>query len=100
MRCRFSSICSIAGLGALVLVGQHRRGRARLAGVEQQQLVAQPPQDARVELERLDLDAAVGVERVGADAAVRGHVGVLLADRLAQHVDLDLARRLGQAARA
>ncbi len=28
--------------------------------------------------------------------AVRGDVGVLLADRLAEHVDLDLARGLGE----
>ena len=86
----------LAGLRAIVLIGQHRRGRARLAGVEQQQLVSQSPQHAGVELERLDVDGAVGMERVGADAAVGGHVGILLADRLAEHLYLDLARRLGQ----
>ena len=39
------------------------------------------------------------MERVGADPAVRGDVLVLLADRLLEDVDLDLARRLGQLAR-
>ncbi len=89
----------VARLGALVLVAQHLRRGACFAGVEQQQVIAQAAEHIWIELERLDLDASVGVERVRADAAVSRHVGVLLADRLAEHVDLDLARRLGQRAR-
>ena len=47
VRCRFSSICCVARLRARVLVGEHLRGRARLAGVEQQQLIAQAPEHVR-----------------------------------------------------
>ena len=50
-------------------------------------------------LQRLGLDAAVRVEREAGEAAVRGDVLVLLADRLAEPVDLDLARQLGELAR-
>ena len=49
--------------------------------------------------ERLDVHRPVGMEGVGADSAVRGHVLVLLARRLAQDVDLDLARVLREATR-
>jgi hypothetical protein len=42
--------------------------------------------------------SSVGIERVGADAAVGRGVLVLLADRLAEHVDLDVRGVLGQAA--
>ena len=84
---------------AAVLVGQQRARAARLAGVEEQEVARHPAQRLRVELERLDGDGVVGIERVRAHAAVRGDVLVLLADRLLEHVDLDLARRLGQLAR-
>ena len=50
-------------------------------------------------LQRLGLDAAVGIEREASDAAVRRDVLVLLADRLAEAVDLDVARQLGQLVR-
>ena len=44
----------------------------------------------------LDLDAAVGVEGERGDAAVGGDELVLLADRLLQRVDLEMAGLLGQ----
>ena len=87
----------VAGLRALVLIAQHRRGAARLPRVEEQQVVAQLAQRCVVQLERLDVNAPVAVERVRADAAMGSDVLVLLADRLLQHVDLDLAGGLGEA---
>ena len=89
----------VSSLRALILIGKDLRGRTSLAGVEQQQLVTQLAQDSGAELQRLDLDAAVGAERVRADPSVRSHVGILLAHRLFEHVDLDLARCLGERAR-
>ena len=82
-----------------------RRGRATRAraspGVEEQEVARAGARSVvGAELERLDVDRAVGIERVGADAAVRGDVLVLLADRLLEDVDLDLAGRLGERAAA
>src|SRR5271154_743068 len=62
-------------------------------------MVAQPTEHLRAQLERIDLNGAVWIERVRADPPVSSHVGVLLADRLAEHVDLDLACGLCQPTR-
>ena len=96
MRWRFSSIS-----GSLLRdreswsasISEAERGIAR---VEKQEVLAQSAERLRVEVEGLDVDAVVGQERVGADPAVGRDVRVLLADRLVQHVDLDVARRLGE----
>src|SRR5271155_112637 len=62
-------------------------------------MIAKPPEDPRVQLERLDVDASVWMKGVSADSTVRGDIGILLADGLAEHVDLDLACRLSARAR-
>jgi hypothetical protein len=64
--------------------------------VSWQQLIAHAPEGDGIDLERLDLDAPVGIEGVGADASVCGDIWVLLADWFTEHVDLDLARCLGE----
>ena len=51
---------------------------------------------ARREVERTHLDLVVGMERERGDPADRGDVLVLLADRLAEAVELDVARELGE----
>ena len=73
--------------------------RAREAGEEEQQVVFEVEQRVDRDLQRLGLDRAVRVEREAGQAAVRGDVLVLLADRLAQPIDLDLAGLLGELAR-
>ena len=74
-------------------------GAAREAGEEQQQVVLEVEQRVHRQLQRLGVDAVVRVEREAGHAAVRGDVLVLLADRLAQPFDLDLARQLRQLVR-
>src|SRR5215211_3227444 len=83
----------------LHLVREHVRGRALLAGVEQQEPVAHGFPDLLRKLQAADVDAVVAVERVGAQAPVRGRVLVLLADAALELVDLDRAGGLGQLGR-
>ena len=99
VRCRLSSISCVAGSSS---ARPGRRGPPRPSAPRRCRRAAAARAAAaasRGQLERLDVDAAVRVERVGADAAVRGDVLVLLADRLAEDVDLDLAGGLGERAR-
>jgi hypothetical protein len=52
------------------------------------------PTRVRIERQGLDINAAVTPERVRANAAMRGDVLILLADRFSENIDLDLAGRL------
>ena len=73
-------------------------GRARVAGEEHQQALLQVVQGALETASGETRDAVVGGELEAREAAVGGDVLVLLADGLAEHVDLDVAGLLGQRA--
>jgi hypothetical protein len=83
-------------LRAVVLVLQDRRGAAGIAGEEKEQVVLEVVEGLLRDLAGPVLDAAVLVEGEGRDPADGGDVLVLLADRLAEPVDLDVAGLLGQ----
>ena len=83
----------------LVLFLQDRARGAAVAGEEQQQVVLQVVERLGVHLQRHGVDVAVGQELEAGQPPVGGDVLVLLADRLAEQVDLDVARLLGQLSR-
>ena len=86
----------VAAAALLVLVLEDAAGGAAVAGEEQEQVVLEVVERLGVELERVGLDVAVGQELEAGQPAVGGDVLVLLADRLLEQVDLDVARLLGQ----
>src|SRR5438876_268241 len=73
--------------------------RAREAGEEEEEVVLEVEERLHADRQRPRLDGAVGVEVEAGDAAVRGDVLVLFADRLAQPLDLDLAGQARDLAR-
>ena len=75
----------------LGLLLEHRRRRALDAGVVDDEVRLELVDDLVAQREALDLDGAVGLERQRADAAERRDVLVLLADRLLEEIDLELA---------
>src|ERR1051326_5407979 len=77
--------------GALFLIAQQRPRRAREAGEEEEEVVLEVVERLNADRTRPRLYGAAAMEVEAGDAAVRGDVLVLLADRLAQAVDLDLA---------
>src|SRR5208282_3737961 len=74
-----------------VLILEDRSGAARIAGEEEQQIVLEIETRLVGDLERLGIDPAGRIDAEAGDAAIGGDVLVLLADRLAQQVDLDMA---------
>ena len=82
-----------------ILVLQDARGRAREAGEEEEQAVLEREAGLLIDRERRGIDRAVFPEREAGQATEGGDVLVLLADGLAQQVDLDVAGLLGQLAR-
>jgi hypothetical protein len=70
--------------------------RALKPGIEQQQPLLEAPARLGGADDRVDLDALVGVEANVLKAAVGREVLVLLADRLAENLDLYGARALRQ----
>ena len=72
---------------------------ARKAGEKHQQIVLQRVARLLLDRQRRGVDRAVPAEREAGDAAESGDVLVLLADRLLQQVDLDVAGLLGEFAR-
>ena len=81
-----------------VLLLEDLAGRPRVAGEEQQQVVFQVVERPLADLQRPGLHLAVGQEAEAGDPAEGRDVLVLLADRLLEDVDLDLAGLLGQLA--
>src|SRR5205085_8543261 len=65
--------------------------RAREAGEEEEEVVLEVEERVHADRQRPRLDRAVGMKVEAGDAAVRRDVLVLLPDRLAQPIDLDLA---------
>ena len=96
MKCRLSSIAWFVLLRLVVLILEDRRGGARVAGEEEQQVVLEVEEGFLGDLARAEFHAAVLVEREGCDAADRGDILVLFADGLAELVDLDVAGLLGE----
>ena len=86
----------VAGLGALPLVVEELVGGPRAPREEHEQPLLELVHRRRGQLERRDVDAAVGLEPEARDAAERRDVLVLLADGPSEDVDLDAARLLGQ----
>jgi hypothetical protein len=76
---------------AAVLVRQDESGAAREPGEEEQEVVFEVEQRLHRQRQRPRLDGVVGREREAGHAAVGRDVLILLADRLLQPVDLDLA---------
>src|ERR1051326_4840983 len=85
--------------GLVVLVLEDRGGVARIAGEEQEKVILQIIQVLRIQVERTRVDAVVAIELEAGDAAKRGNILILFSDRLAQAIDLDVARLLGKLAR-
>jgi hypothetical protein len=83
-------------LRAVVLVLEDRGGAPGVAGEEEEEVVLQVEERLLADLAGPVLDAPVLVEGEGRDAADGRDVLVLLADRLAELVDLDVAGLLGQ----
>ena len=83
-------------LALVVLLVEDVGGGARVAGEEQQQVVFEVVERLGGDLERPRLHLVVREELEAGDAAERGDVLVLLADRLLEQVDLDVAGLLGQ----
>jgi hypothetical protein len=81
---------------ALLLIGQHLAGAARVAREEQEQVLLEVAQRVVGNPEGGGVDRAVGGDFEAGQATECRDVLVLLADGLAQHVDLDVARLLGQ----
>jgi hypothetical protein len=81
------------------LVLQNLRGRARVAGEKQQQVVLEVMNRILAECRLAGFHAAVLVESERRDPAIRGDELVLLADRLAQPPDFNLASLLRQLVR-
>jgi len=77
--------------GALILILQDVARAAREPGEEQQQVILELVERGLVDRERLGADLAGAIELEARDPAVGGDVLVLLADRPAEPVDLDLA---------
>ena len=94
-----SIIAAIVALGALILVLEDFRSRAGKAGEEQEQIVLKRVAGLVVDRERHRFHRAVHAESEAGDPAEGGDVLVLLADRLAELVDLDMAGLLGELAR-
>src|SRR5262245_16654132 len=77
--------------GARALLGEDRVGPARAPGEEEVDPRREAAQVGRGQPQRAGLDRAVPPEAEGPQAAVGGDVLVLLADRLAEPLDLDRA---------
>lgn len=86
----------VVGLGLLVLVLENRRGTARVAGEEEEEIVFEIEERLFRNAGRAVFDAAVFVKREGRDATDGGDILVLLADGLAEFVELDIAGLLGE----
>src|SRR5216684_3157937 len=86
----------VAALGFGVLILQDRPGTARKAGKEQQQIVFEIKLGIHRYLQRLYIDAVVRMEGEAGQSAARGDILILLADRLAEAIDLDFASELRQ----
>ena len=86
----------VAGLGALPLVVEELVGGSRAPGEEHDEPLLELVHGRGGQLERRDVDAAVGVEPEARDSAERRDVLVLLADRPSEDVDLDAACLLGE----
>src|SRR5262249_24548290 len=79
-------------LGPPLLVVEKRTGVPRKAGEEQEQIVLEIEQGVHADAEGAGFNGIVGVKTKAGDAAVRRRVLILLADRLAKRVDLDVTR--------
>ena len=88
----------VAGQAALDLAGEDVCSGAALAGVEEEEAIAQRVADFGRQVESVRLDRSVRLESEGVHPAVGGRVLVLLADCAPEVVKLDCARGLGQRA--
>src|SRR6516162_3280227 len=76
---------------ARVLIFEDRTGLALKSGEEQQKIVFKVEQRIHSDFQRLCLDTAVFFKGKACQPAVGGDVLILLADRLRQPIDLDVA---------
>src|SRR5581483_2552828 len=90
---------AVLAFGPGVLVFQDRRGRAREAGEEEEKVVLEREAGLLVDGEAPGIDGSVLAEGEAGQPAESRDVLVLLADRLAEEVDLDVAGLLGKLAR-
>ena len=86
----------IPGFRFLILFFQDRGGRASVAGEEQAESIFEIVEHLVVNGCSGDRDAVIFVEFKTGDTAIGGNELVLLADRFAQQVDLDMAGLLSE----
>src|ERR1700682_5412085 len=77
-----------------VLILQNGAGASRETREEQQQIVFEIEFCIHRYLQRLDIHAVVRMERKAGQSAARGDILILLADWLAEAIDLDFASGL------
>ena len=88
--------CFVGLFAFVVLFLEDLRGRARIAGKEEQEVILQVIQSLFRDFQRPGLDLSVGHEFETGDAAVGRNVLVLFSNRFAQFFQLNVTGLLGE----